>query len=159
MKPNTVGREGGRDPLPFPPAYPDVEIGCPAMGAVLTLDGEMPAEHLFPGDRVITRDAGAVTLKDLQRVTLRTRAIRLSCGLILPAAQPVLLRDWRAKAMFKRPQARVMAGDLVDGEFIRDLGHRTLDLVQLHFDSPHILYCNGVELSSAALPARMRPAA
>ncbi len=159
MKPNTVGREGGVTPHPSPHLFSTLETGCPATANLLTLDGEIPAEHLCQDDRVITRDSGTAILRGLRRVRIRTRAIRFPCGLVLPAAQPVLIRDWRAKAMFNRLQTLAKSEDLVDGEFIRDLGERHLDLIQLRFDRPHILYCGGLELSSEPLPADLRPAA
>ncbi|MEZ5716369.1 MAG: hypothetical protein R3D85_15150 [Paracoccaceae bacterium] len=67
--------------------------------------------------------------------------------MILPAAQPVLLRDWRARALFGQDQALCPVGRLVDGEFIRTAGRRRLDLIRLGFQSQHILYVDGMELA------------
>jgi len=66
---------------------------------------------------------------------------------IIPAAQQILIRDWRAQSMFGKPQAIVQAGQLVDGEFILDLGTRDLHIVQLTFERPHVIYADGLEIS------------
>jgi hypothetical protein len=80
--------------------------------------------------------------------------------LVLPAEQLVLLRDWRANAMFGVDQAMVRADALVDDEFICNLGLQKMLLHQLVFDAPHVIYAGGLELSCMSQPAaEMRPAA
>ncbi|WP_240484735.1 Hint domain-containing protein [Pseudoponticoccus marisrubri] len=126
---------------------------------MLTLDGALPVEFLEPGDRVITRDQGASTLRAVARRQIACRMIEIRGGSLghtrpgrdirVPAEQRVLIRDWRARALFGRPQALVPAARLVDGSFVRDLGMRQVDLVALRFDAPHILYADGLELASA----------
>jgi hypothetical protein len=69
---------------------------------------------------------------------------------ILPAGQPILVRDWRAQALFGTDQAMVPAARLVDGAFVTHAGAAEVDLWQLDFDSPHILYLDGLEVASAA---------
>jgi len=154
-------------------ASPDVvplpEVGFLAGTILLTQDGEMPVEFLSPGDRIITRDRGFVPLHHITRAPQSVRAIRIAagslgdtrpdCDLILPAGQPVLIRDWRAKALFGTAQAMVRADALVDGEFICDLGPREMQLFQLHFDSAHVLYDGGLEVAGQCLPAAGRLAA
>ncbi|MEY8841162.1 hypothetical protein AB9K41_19210, partial [Cribrihabitans sp. XS_ASV171] len=66
MKPNTVGREGGVSPHPSPHLFSALETGLPADANLLTLDGEIPTEHLCAGDRVITRDSGTAILRGLR---------------------------------------------------------------------------------------------
>lgn len=61
----------------------------------------------------------------------------------------VLIRDWRARALFNSEVALVAARSLVDGEFIIDLGEQETTLFQIFCDGPHILYCDGLELSTA----------
>ncbi len=173
MKPNTVGRAGGGSPLPHP-MYPTSsmppETGFVTGTIVLTMDGEMPVEFLAPGDRVITRDCGMAHLQFITRSTRRIRVISIAAGslgdtrpdqdLILPAAQQVLIRDWRAKAMFNARQALVRAEALIDGEFIRDLGEQDITLHQLRFAGSHIVYAGGLELAvDCGQSQGLRPAA
>lgn len=125
---------------------------------VLTMDGALPVEFLNAGDRVITRDAGMAVLRDVKRFRVTTNAIAIKAGslgnnrpdadTVLPAAQEVLVRDWRAEALFGKAQALVPASRLVDGEFIRDLGEVEIECVELIFDAPHIVYAGGLELAS-----------
>ena len=86
---------------------------------VLTLEGDLPVEFLQPGDRVITR-AGARRITQVEVTVVRNaRVVRISHGTLgvdcptedvtVSAAQEILIRDWRAKAMFGRPQAMIAA--------------------------------------------------
>lgn len=127
---------------------------------ILTLDGALPVEHLYPGDKVITRH-GARALVGLDRVTLAAgtpivEVTRNAFGgrpdrdIWLPAAQRILIRDWRAKALYGQPQACVPAGQLVDGEYVR-LAQLDRDetCFALRFGRPEVLYADGLELASA----------
>ena len=134
--------------------------GLAAGTVVLTMEGEMPVEYLSAGDRIITRDAGMVRLEAMTFETVTVRAVSIAagslgdmrpdCDLVLPADQAVLVRDWRAKAMRGAGQTMIPAGDLVDGEFIRDLGDVELQLIRLHFARPHVIYAGGLELGTEA---------
>lgn len=127
---------------------------------VLTLDGALPVEALFAGDKVITRDAGAQALlevrrfrtpKDMQFVSITRDALggKPERDLILPAEQRMLIRDWRAKALFGTPAARVPLSRLADGEHIRKGAPAPASLISLHFAHSHIIYADGLELFSA----------
>ena len=161
MNPNVVGRAGGQV------AQPDLvrhqeransEINGLIAGTRLwTLDGEMPVQYLSPGDRIITRDTGMallrqVVLREVRCATVRIRAgslghTRPDTDLVLPASQPVLVRDWRAEALFGAKEVLVPAARLGDGQFITRGGHEKLRLIELHFDAPHILYADGIEIA------------
>lgn len=157
MKPDMAGRDHGQSTLegPLSPA------GVIAGSIVLTLDGEMPIEHLSPGDRIITRDTGTAVLRGLHRHALRTRAVRILAGslgdtrpdrdVILPEAQQILVRDWRAKALFGLREALAPAAALVDGEFITFEGVMTLVLYELQFEGAHVVYVDGLELGAGVL--------
>lgn len=135
-------------------------VGFPRGTEIMTLAGALPVEALYPGDRVITRDAGAQTLRDItcHAVPVRSRFVRVSrdalggrpsCDMLLPADQRMLLRDWRAQALYGTPAARVPISRLVDGEFLRWTEDRPEALLRLRFDHCHIVYANGLELFSA----------
>jgi len=139
---------------------PDGPAALAPASMILTLDGTLPVEHLYPGDKVITRH-GARALVAIDRVVMPAgtpivEVTRNAFGgrpdrdVWLPAAQRVLIRDWRAKALYGQAQACVPAGQLADGEYVR---HGQLDCevtcFALRFGRPEILYADGLELASA----------
>ncbi len=138
------------------------EAGLAPGTQVLTLDGAIPVEFLNPGDRVITR-RGVRTLKAVMRHNLPegTPRVRVSADamggkpsndVILMPGQRVLVRDWRAKALWGKDIAAVPAARLVDGNFIRtETGGRQI-MLSLYFGAPEILYADGLELASADKP-------
>ena len=122
--------------------------GLAAGTRVLTLDGALPVEHLLPGDRIVTRDRGAVPLHGIDRWRARTRAVRFAAppgtdvpALILPAAQPVLVRDGRSRGRL------CPAADLVDGRAVIDCGVTGLVLLALRFAAAHVIYAGGHEIA------------
>lgn len=129
--------------------------------AIHTSDGTLPVEYLSPGDRIVTRDAGLVTLRGMRRDRIVADCVSVAPGslgnarpegpLTLLASCPILLRDWRAKALFGAAQVLVPAARIVDGTHIRALGPHLVDVLGLAFDAPHILYADGVEVA-ACLP-------
>ena len=159
MKPNTVGRETG---IPLPPLRIEIaHVGLVSGTLLLTADGEIPVEYLSPGDKIITRNAGLVRLTAIQSYRTTDEAVKIAAGslgdtkpthhIIIPAAQLVLVRDWRARAMRGAAQAVMPAGCLIDDEFITSLGPREMTLVRLGFEAPHVVYADGLELSVPAM--------
>ncbi|MBI1217451.1 MAG: hypothetical protein GC186_02790 [Rhodobacteraceae bacterium] len=135
-------------------------IGLLAGTQILTLAGEMPVEFLNPRDRIITR-SGARTLRGITVTPLHNaRAVRVSAGslghdrpgrdLVIGADQPVLVRDWRAPALFGAAQALVAVGRLVDGQYVRHVMLATAQMITLEFDRPETVYADGVELGCPA---------
>jgi hypothetical protein len=157
MKPNTVGRESSKFLHTHPIYPPNSETGFASGTLILSQDGEIPVEFLSPGDRIISRDSGFVTLDHISRSHQPIRAVRFAAGslghtrpeqdLTLPENQLVFVRDWRAQSLFGVAQAIVPARDLIDGEFICDLGVQPLMLHQLHFAQPHVIYAGGLEVA------------
>lgn len=154
MKPKTVGRIEEKSLVTRRVESVNGLIPCTE---VLTLDGALPVEILSAGDKIITRTAGLVTLKSIICTTLACETVRIKAGslghdrpdsdTILPADQMVLIRDWRAKALFGAAEAHVPAHRLVDGEFLQlqpKAGHL---IFQLFFDSPQVIYADGLELA------------
>ena len=123
---------------------------------VLTLDGELPVEHLAPGDRVITRDSGVAVLRDVRvsedyvaPVAIRAGSLghtRPDRDMLVAPGTEVHIRDWRARALFGADTANVPAHRLVDREFVTDATPRRMRLYTLVFDSRHIVYADGLEV-------------
>ena len=132
--------------------------GLCAGTTVMTMDGEIPVEHLTEGDRIITRDSGMAVLRRITAVTCKTRTVRIKAGslghtrpdrdmIVAPQAQ-IHIRDWRAEALFGSSAAIVSAGRLVDGEFLSFQEPRDTTFYTLEFDRQHILYADGLEIAS-----------
>jgi hypothetical protein len=160
MKPNTVRRVGGADPQTGQYApYASRGTGLLQGTTLLTLEGEMPVEFVSVGDKIITRDSGIAKVEHIQRSTRMVQTIAVAAGslghmrperdALLAGDQMCLIRDWRAQALFSADRALVAARTLVDGEFIRDLGMQEQTLIQIFCDGPHILYAEGLEVSTA----------
>lgn len=148
--------------LPARHLAPGMAINALPLGTpVLTLDGQLPVEFLTPGDSVITRHAGTARLAALRPFRRRVAAVGIAAGSLgtqkpeqavtLCAAQEILVRDWRAAALFGASQALVPVARMIDGTFIRPLGLKELILFELVFDTPQIVYADGLELAANAL--------
>lgn len=132
--------------------------GLPSGTTILTLDGELPVEHLSAGDKVITRDSGIAVLKSLREVDVTVAPIAIKAGslgytrpdrdMLVAPDTPVHIRDWRAEALFGTKAATVPAKRLVDGEFVAEAEMRRMVLWELDFDRPHIVYADGLEVAS-----------
>lgn len=165
MKPKTVGQKDGV----FVIVPQSDATGLMARSIIMTMKGETRVEELRAGDRIITRDSGMAVLKAIKSRRVSTRAVRIKAGSLghtrpdcdttLPAGQPVLIRDWRAEAIFGQKQAMVAAHRLQDGEFITLHDDTTMTVYELHFDAPHILYVDGLEVASGPLDATISKAA
>lgn len=134
--------------------------GMVAGTMVRTLDGVLPVDYLTPGDRIVTR-AGArrltsisvVARKQIDLVRLRASTMghdRPDQDLLLAPGQPVLIRDWRAQALYGAPTAAIPASRLVDGEFVSLEVHRNVRLFTLRFDEDEVVYAEGLELACPA---------
>jgi hypothetical protein len=131
---------------------------------VLTPAGAVAVETLAPGDRIVTR-AGTRVLRGVSmRELRRARLVRISARALGPdrperdvavaADQPMLVRDWRARALRGVDRALMPAARLADGEYIRAEARSGARLYTLHFDAPEVIYVHGLELGcEAPLPA------
>jgi hypothetical protein len=127
---------------------------------VRTLDGVLPVEFLTPGDRIVTRNGArklvSISVQSRKMIDLvRIRASTLGHDrpeqdLLLSPGQPVLIRDWRAKAIFGLPVAAIPAARLADGEFVCLETHRQVRLFTLRFDEDEVIYAEGLELACPA---------
>lgn len=127
---------------------------------VRTLDGLIPVDFLTPGDRIVTR-AGArrltsvsVVLRkqvDLVRVKASTMGHdRPDQDLLLSPGQSVLIRDWRARALYGVAVAAIPVARLADGEFICHETVSNARLFTLRFDEDEVIYAEGLELACPA---------
>ena len=135
-------------------------VGLQAMRAgtpVLTLDGELPVEFLSVGDRLLTRN-GARRLKQIEvTVVQNARMVRISKDalgverpsddVMVSADQQILVRDWRAKALYGTAQAMVPACRLADGEYIRSEIVSNVRLYTLGFEDDAVIYAGRLELA------------
>lgn len=153
MKPKTVGRTVGGNAE----HAPIESTGLLAHSIILTLAGEKTVADVTAGDRVITRDSGTAVVRTVRRrkitcdrVVIQAGSLgdkRPDCDTVLPAGQPVLIRDWRAEALFGSRQALVAAERLIDGEFIRREASTEMTVIELEFDRAHVLYVDGLEVA------------
>ena len=120
------------------------------------MDGELPVEFLSPGDRIITR-AGmrqlvAVSVRkhqtvDMVRIGTGTLGFDRPCvETLVPLHQMILIRDWRAQALYGAPQALVAAGRLADGKMIRIETVADVRIFTLSFETDVVIYASGLEL-------------
>jgi hypothetical protein len=143
-------------------AHPGAHVTTGMAGGtvVLTLDGAIPVEFLDVGDRIITRD-GARTLRAVTVTEATGSAVRIGArtlghdrpegDMLVGVDQGILVRDWRAKAMYGAAQAVIPARRMADGELIRVVGVEQTRFFALSFDAPAIIYAGGLELACAAI--------
>lgn len=138
--------------------------GMLAGTTVLTLDGALPVEYLSPGDRVLTR-AGARRIAQIEVTVVRhARMVKIAHDTLgagkpqddvtVSAAQGILLRDWRAKALYGTAQAVVQASRLVDGCYIKSETLAEARLYTLVFAEPCVIYAGGLELACDGVPVQ-----
>ena len=154
MEPKSVGREGVIERLTRDIAF----TGLVAGSIIMTLDGETPVEQLVPGDRIITRDTGMATIKEIRVKDITCDMVSIMAGSLghtrperdvtLPAGQRVLIRDWRAEALTGQKQALIPARELVDGEFVRLHEAASVTLYEIVLERAQVIYADGLEVAS-----------
>ena len=138
------------------PAEASALPGISGGTVVATCEGLLPVDFLEPGDRVVTR-AGMRILRAVGVHRYSGPAVSISASalghdrpeqdLTLPAHTPILVRDWRAGAIYGVDQAFVPAARLIDGEYVRAEVVRGMPLYELVFDTPEVVYAEGVEIA------------
>lgn len=140
------------------PQSDDLPCGIAADTPVMTLRGPVAVQDLRPGDRLVTR-SGARPLRAVTCTQATVAMVRFPAGtlghdrpedaLTLAPGQGVLVRDWRAQALFGQPQAVVPAARLVDGRLVRRLPAAPVRLYTLHLDGPQVVQAGGLDLAFA----------
>jgi hypothetical protein len=126
--------------------------GLEAGTAIMTLRGEVAVEDLRPGDRVVTRDRGAVRLRHVDTRVARVMPVRIAAGLLGPMRPPrdlllgpgtqILLRGapgWNG-------QGPLPAALLVDGDFVTSERMQEMTLHRLQLGEPLVVYAEGIEV-------------
>ncbi|MFU8864241.1 MAG: Hint domain-containing protein [Rhodobacterales bacterium] len=141
-------------PAPALPS-PSPRLGLVAGTTVLTADGIIPVEMLCPGDRIVTRNTGLVRLSRLSFsqydgdfIAITARALtetRPETDTIVPAAQTVLLRGACAQAVTGQSTGLAPAGQLLGMPGVTLHQDYQMTLVQLVFDTPQLVYADGLE--------------
>ena len=132
------------------------QAGLCADTIVLTMDGELPARDIAPGDRIITRDAGMAILLGVRRKRVTCCGVQIKAGslghtrppedITLPFGTRILIRDWRARALYSSVQKLVAAEELIDGEFVTNTPVQEFEIVEFIFEAPHVIYAGGLEI-------------
>lgn len=136
-------------------------LGLLAGTQVRTLDGLLPVEFLAPGDRIVTR-AGSRLLasvsvrrrRGLDLIRIRATTLghdRPEHDLLLAPDQPVVIRDWRARALYGVDVAAIPAQRLADGEFILREPFAEALLFTLRFAEKEVIYAEGLEIFCPAV--------
>lgn len=137
----------------------DAPAGFARNARIITTHGLRLVQELRIGDRLITRGNGVVPIELIEQQSLIARAVYVISATLghfdskrdslLPAGQPVLVRDWRARAFTRRTEVILPAARLIDGEFVRDIGYQPMTLFRIYCKKPRVLYADGMELVSA----------
>ena len=125
---------------------------------VMTARGPRVVQRISRKDLIIVRGAGALPVRRIETASLVTHAVYVIAGslghrqidrdTLLPSGQAVLVRDWRAQAFARCPEVMLPASALVDGEYVRDIGQTPMTVYRLYFDTPCVIYADGMELGS-----------
>lgn len=128
---------------------------------IRTQEGILPVEYLQPGDRIITR-SGARRLasmsvqlrRGLELVRVRASTVghdRPEADLLVAPGQGLVIRDWRARALYGQEVAAIPAARLVDGEFILRERLAAVRLFSLRFDADEVVWAEGLEIDCPAV--------
>lgn len=127
---------------------------------VMTLKGAKPVETLAPGDKVITRSGARPVTAVSLAIVRAAPMVRISAGVLgkdrpeadvlVTPQQPLLIRDWRAKALTGADQAVMTAERLADGSYIKRETVCDARIVTLCFAEPQVIYAGGLEIGCLA---------
>ncbi|OYX42885.1 MAG: hypothetical protein B7Z02_10590 [Rhodobacterales bacterium 32-67-9] len=150
-------------------------IPCFASGTrIATTRGEVPVEALREGDRVITLDHGAQTLRwigarrvaavgDAAPVLIEAGCLGNTRDLVVSPLHRVLVSGWMAELHFAELEVLVAAQHLVNGVTVRSRPGGEIEYFHLLFDAHEIVFADGAAAESfypgAEALARLDPVA
>jgi len=126
---------------------------------VLTNEGPKPIERLQMGEEIVTVQGTLVELRALTRHRLKAIApLTVKAGTfgqskpamdtMLAPGQHIMLRGWRAEALFGADAALVPAWRVADGSFVAEGPAQAVTLFELHFETEAMITVNGLEIGS-----------
>ncbi len=147
-------RVAAKRDLPSP--SPRLLTGIVGSTPLYTPGGAIPAEHLTPGDHILSRSRQTAILQEIHLRDLSDAMIRIApdtlgrarpeAFTLLPPDQRILLRQGAGA----RREGIFAARDLVDGDTVKWYTPRSpVRVVQLVFDSALIVYAGGLEIETA----------
>lgn len=135
------------------------QSGVPAGTEILTVDGALPVEFLSAGDRIVSRDAGFVTVQAVRHDHCSGAWILIAASafgpgkpetdLILPAEQRVLLRGNLARAIFGQARVLVPLSELAGQPQFSSCESGPAQVFSICCGQPQVIYAGGVELATA----------
>ena len=139
------------------------QSGLLAGTRIMTAEGELPVELLGPGDRVITRRGMARvvaveirSVADAEVVVISPETLgqgRPGEALRLAPDQRIVVRDWRAMALWGVASAAVPVSRLEDGAFIRRERVALAHFITLRLASEGTVMTGGLDLCCPAAQA------
>jgi len=135
-------------------------VPCFVTGTMIrTGNGEVPVEHLRPGDLVSTRDDGLQPVRWIGRRSVpaegKMAPIRIAPNtlgdhraLSVSPLHRVLVRNTHAELLFGSSEVLIAARDLVDGRDVRQMTGGMVEYVHLLFDRHQVIWSNGLESES-----------
>lgn len=130
----------------------DTGVVCFASGTLIrTPQGDVPVEHLLPGDLACTLDHGPQPLRWVGKRKVAARGkfapIRIAKGalgntrdLVVSPQHRMLIRGWRAEMLFDQPEVLVAALHLIDDTRIRRIEGGRVTYHHLLFDTHQIIF-------------------
>ncbi len=151
-----------------PPSWTEPATGLSEGTRVMTIEGARPVETLAAGDRLVTRQ-GVRRLREIRErteaggpvaVTIRASALghgRPEADLTIGSDQKVILRGWRAGALFGAACGGFPALRLVDGAHVRVAVTGPLRMFDLVFGTEQTVYAEGIEVGTTLTHAEIDP--
>ncbi|MBM1311815.1 Hint domain-containing protein [Sulfitobacter mediterraneus] len=135
------------------------QSGVPAGTEILTVDGALPVEFLSAGDRIVSRDAGFVTVQTVCHDHCSGAWMVIAAGafgpgkpetdLALPSEQRLLLRGSQAGALFGEAQVLVPLSELAGQPHFASCANGPAQVFSIFCGQPQVIYAGGVELATA----------
>lgn len=136
--------------------------GLVAGTLIRTTEGEIPVEYLLAGDQIETANHGIVELRGTSLVEAHNVDLVLidpaALGapgpqpghtLVVPINQQILVHDWRAQILHGQDAMLTPASSLVDDVQVIRETRAVVRLIRLHFDTPQVIWADGIEVASA----------